>query len=360
MFDDDARVAKELWTSTSPDGRWTFLAPRPRPGLTPGAGPPSFSVVIAAWAASSVVAGALESALAQTVPALEIIVADDGSTDDLGAALEPYQAHIQVLDLEHRGEAATKNAGARAASGDFVVFLDADDVFDSHRLEALGALAVARPDLDILTTDAHLEVAGAVVRRCYTDAHPFEVADQRGRILRRNFVFGLAAARRARLLEVGGFDEMVERTSDWACWIRMILTGSSVGLVDAPLARYRVRRESLSSDRLGMAQGGLTTLERSLHLPAATGEDLDHLAEGIADHRRRVVLLAARTALREGWPDVRTQCRAAARRSDVATRTRVKLLVVSWLPASVLRRLAAREAGRWTGAGGTVVDIDED
>ena len=57
----------------------------------------------------------------------------------------------------------------------------------------------------------------------------FEVDDQRRAILQRNFVFGLAAVRRERLLEVGGFDETIRWTTDWDCWIRMIMGGSRAG-----------------------------------------------------------------------------------------------------------------------------------
>ncbi len=84
-----------------------------------------------------------------------------------------------------------------------------------ERLEALAELAVSRPDLDILTTDAVLEVDGTAVRRCYTDELPFEVDDQRTAILRRNFVLGLVAVRRERFLDAGGFDESLRYATDW-------------------------------------------------------------------------------------------------------------------------------------------------
>ena len=73
--------------------------------------------------------------------------------------------------------------------------VDADDVYLPERIQALGQLAAARPDLDILTTDAFLEVGRHRLRRCYGDAFPFVVDDQRSGILERNFIFGLAAVR---------------------------------------------------------------------------------------------------------------------------------------------------------------------
>jgi glycosyltransferase involved in cell wall biosynthesis len=117
------------------------LAAPPPAGPVARAAPPTFSVAIAAYQAADVVGEAIESALAQTVPPHEVVVCDDGSTDDLDRALEPYRDRIVLLRQRNRGEAAAKNAAARAASGDFVAILDADDVYLPERLEALGRLA---------------------------------------------------------------------------------------------------------------------------------------------------------------------------------------------------------------------------
>jgi glycosyltransferase involved in cell wall biosynthesis len=158
-----------------------------------------------------------------------VIVCDDGSTDDLEAALEPFRERIVLLRKENGGEASAKNAAARAASGEFLAILDADDLYAPERLEALAELAIARPDLDVLTTDALLDLDGRAVRRCYMDQFAFETGDQRAAILRRNFVFGLAAVRRERFLAAGGFDESLRYATDWDLWVRLILEGARVG-----------------------------------------------------------------------------------------------------------------------------------
>ena len=143
------------------------------------------------------------------------------------------------------------------------MILDADDVFLPTRLEALADLAAARPDLDILTTDAILTVDGREVRRCYSRGWTFEVQDQRREILKRNFIFGLAAVRRELLLADGGFDEDILWTTDWDRWLRLILEGSRVGAVAEPLALYRVRESSLSARRDDLVRGKIATLEKA-------------------------------------------------------------------------------------------------
>ena len=136
------------------------------------------------------------------------------------------------------------------------------------RLAALAELAWARPDLDVLTSDAVLEVDGEAVRRCYTPELPFEVDDQRSAILRRNFVFGLAAVRRERFLEAGGFDESLRYATDWDLWARLILDGSRVGAVMEPLARYRLRAGSLSGSRANLLAGRVRVLEKAAGHPS--------------------------------------------------------------------------------------------
>src|SRR5439155_20633388 len=130
---------------------------------------PTFSVVIAAYQAAGTIGDAIESALAQTHPPVEIIVSDDGSSDDLEGALAPYRERIVVLKNEHRGPGAARNAALRRATGEFVAILDADDVFEPGRLAALAGLAKSRPELDILATDAVLERVGKDVGRFYRE-----------------------------------------------------------------------------------------------------------------------------------------------------------------------------------------------
>ena len=101
--------------------------------------------MIPAYQAAATIAGAVRSALAQTHPAHEVIVVDDGSTDDLDAALRPFADRSSLIRKENGGGASARNAGAEAASGDFIAILDADDAYHPRRLEALAALARRAP-----------------------------------------------------------------------------------------------------------------------------------------------------------------------------------------------------------------------
>jgi glycosyltransferase involved in cell wall biosynthesis len=233
--------------------RWRFVAPPPRAPVERGH-VPSFSVIIASYQAADTIGEALESAFGQTVAPHEVIVCDDGSTDDIDAALAPFLDRIVLLRHEqNKGMGAAKTAASRAATGEFVVILDADDICYAERIEALGELAAARPDLDLLTTIADIEVDGRVVGRYYPDIARFPVEQQRfGVLANDSAVFGAAAVRREALFAVGGFDEELSDGADWECWMRLALDGALFGLVDEPLYQYRMRPTSMTGDRAGL------------------------------------------------------------------------------------------------------------
>jgi glycosyltransferase involved in cell wall biosynthesis len=332
-----------------------------RPHLAPlAAGPiepvpvPSFSVIIAAYRAAEFIGDAVASALAQTLRPHEVIVCDDGSDDDIGAVLAQYGNRAELIRREHGGEAAAKNTAAAAASGDFVAILDADDTYLPERLAALGELAAVRPDLDILTTDAWVEAHGRTIRRAYNEGWRFEADDQRRGILERNFVFGHAAVRRRVLLEAGGFDESILWTTDWECWMRLIFAGSRVGLVDEPLARYRLHPAALSSRRARMLRGRVMTLEkaRRLDLSAAERQLLERTLE---QRRQEAEVEEARQALRDGKEDSRRLSWAIATDGRHRIGTRAKASLTALAPSLARHLILRRERGVWVGAGGLSV-----
>jgi glycosyltransferase involved in cell wall biosynthesis len=288
------------------------------------------------------VAEAVESALAQTVPAVEVVVCNDGSTDGTEEALGPYRDRIDYLWQENGGEGAAKNAAAGRASGDFLVFLDADDVFLPERLEALGELAVARPDLDVLVTDAFLELNGTPLRRCYDASWPFPVTDQRAEILGRNFVLGHAAVRHSVFLAHGGFDETIPCATDWDLWLRIVHGGAGVGLVTEPLSRYRVTPGSLSSSQERLLEGHVRVLEKAVASGQLDTKERERVLRSLANDRARLLLARAKRSLLAGQPSARSLCFAVARDSRQTPASRLKSILAAVAPP-VAGRLLLRE-----------------
>jgi hypothetical protein len=316
---------------------------------------PSFSVLVAAYQAAGTIRDALASVFTQSELPFEVIVCDDGSTDDIDGALGPFRDLITVLHKPNGGEGSAKNAATRAAAGDFVVFLDADDTFLPDRLACLRDLSRELPDLDILTTDAWLVVDGKRVRRCYTDDWPFEWVDQRREILRRNFIFGLAAVRRERLIAAGGFDESIPRTTDWDLWIRLILDGARAGAVLEPLAEYQVHPHALSTDRIGMRRGAVQTLTKALGNPLLRTDERAVLEDSLEAYRRELRLLEGRRDLIAGAPAVRRRMLGMALDDGFEARARAAALLAAMAPRTAGRVQRRRAARSWTGAGATEV-----
>jgi glycosyltransferase involved in cell wall biosynthesis len=331
-----------------------LIAPPAEHALDAG-GIPTFSVLIAAYQVADYIGEALDSVLAQTSPPHEIVVCDDGSTDGLEAALEPYLERIVLVSQENLGEGAAKNAAARQATGEYLAFLDADDTYLPERLEALGAAAAARPDLDILVTNADIALDGATLRHAYDASWAFEVDDQRRAILERCFILGHAAVRRRRFFDFGGFDDDMRIVADWDLWMRMILGGARAGLIPDSLARYRVREGSLSTDRTGILSGGIRCLER-----AAARDDLSPEERRVVDRssrewRCKLALVEARRALAGREPGVRRRLLRIAVGRGYAIRTRLKAAAAACFPGRARRSLVARENTYWAGAAGVHV-----
>lgn len=287
------------------------LAPPAPSGLEARADPPAFSIVIPTYQSADTVATAIESALAQTLPAREVLVVDDGSTDDLERALRPFEGRIVVVGKENGGGASALNAGARAASGEFMAILDADDTYDPQRVEAMANLAAERPDLDLVTTDAKFVVEGRD-KGAFGAETPFATGDQRTAIFKSCFVGGWPGIRIAKLEEVGWFDESLRTGYDWDCWMRILLAGGQAGQDGRALYNYNLHSGSLTTSRAStlwdrvtllekVSPDGLSAEERSslkgeIHLRRneAASEEIKAVLAGEAERRRLPSLIGAR------------------------------------------------------------------
>ena len=310
-----------------------YLVPEPIGPVVPGA-VPTFSVIIACYQAADTVGAAIRSCLDQTVAPLEIIVIDDGSTDDLDRALAPFLDDIVLLRQANGGESVAKNAGVAVARGEYVVILDADDVAHPTRIEELGLLAASRPDLAIITHDADLTRDGRTVRRYFGPHHPFPTSDQRTEILRRCFVIN-PAVRRADWIAVGGYDPTIRIGADWDCWIRMVLAGALVGCVDAVLTEYRQTGDQLTADRLAGFRGRCDLLGRTLERDDLTARERSVLEGSIAALEAR----AAREQVRLGAVDARVASWRVLVGRHHALGVRIRALAAVVAPRLMARRI---------------------
>jgi|GEM_PF-692009 len=112
------------------------------------------SVIIPTYNRADMVAGAVESVLAQTMDEVEIIVVDDGSTDDTAQVLAPFMHRIVYLRRENEGPAGARNTGMRAARGNYIAYLDSDDLYRPFKLALQCGLLDRHPEVGMVYTES--------------------------------------------------------------------------------------------------------------------------------------------------------------------------------------------------------------
>ncbi len=330
-----------------------FAVPAPRTPIPPGPRP-SFSVIVAAWQAAETIGVAIRSAVEQTEPPLQIVVCDDGSTDDLAGALASFGDAVQLLRIPHGGESPARNAAAAASHGDFVVILDADDSWHPRRLERIADLAELRPDLDLIATDAWFLVAGER-RGTFHDVNEFNTTDQTLEILRRNFFFAHVAVRRSRWEEFGGYSPSLTRGQDWDMWLRLLLGGCVAGCVLEPMADYTIHDASLSADRFKSLMARVEVLDRAEAGHRLSETQRAALTKARDGYRRRALAIHAEQLLMSGGQGRRRASLALLRAPGGGRRARVLSAAAVVAPGLAGTRLRRQAAARGGAAGDRVV-----
>jgi glycosyltransferase involved in cell wall biosynthesis len=210
---------------------------------------PSVSVVIPCFNHARFLAEAVGSALGQTRPAAEVIVVDDGSTDESARVLEAWAGRVRVVRQGNRGVAAARNAGAALATGDLLAFPDADDVWLPEKLAEQIALFAASPGLGLVHCGVEEVDAEGRTLRTRLDGLDGRVAEEM-LLFRRTAILGGgsgAVVTRAVFEQVGGFDEALATSADWDLHHR-VARRTPVGFVPRVLLRYRVHGANMHAD----------------------------------------------------------------------------------------------------------------
>ena len=225
---------------------------------------PTFSIVMPAYNASATIGSAISSVLAQTHPSFELIVVDDGSTDDTAEKVRPFEADGRVWMLRQRnsGLPASRNEAIGRARGDLISMLDSDDLWLPTYLEAMKATLERDSQAGFAYTDAWiLEDASKRVYKATAMEHqepPATPPDDPELLLRellsRNFVFTSVTARREALDRVGPFDLRLQAAEDYELWLRLAAYGYRAARPPGTLALYRMREGSVSRDELLMTK----------------------------------------------------------------------------------------------------------
>ena len=209
------------------------------------------SVVIPLYNKEQSISQTLDSVIRQTYSDFEIVVVDDGSTDDSANVVRGIQdRRVRLISKENGGVSSARNKGILSAKGDYIAFLDGDDIWDETYLETLHNLIVEYPDAALYGIGFGWITNGE--RKIATSKLP---ADYRGVVddVWNNYpgiwTGSSSSSSRAKLMEVGLFDERMTYGEDIDMWWRLLLSGD--GVVDSKhLAWYRLDTENRAMNKL--------------------------------------------------------------------------------------------------------------
>lgn len=256
------------------------------------------SVVIPSYNAGRWLADSLESVLGQTEAAGEVIVVDDGSTDDTAAILATYGDRVRAVRADHGGLAAARNLGLTVARGDWIAFHDADDIALPDRLARLQAAVDRRPGAGAVFADGEQLGGGA---RIVPRALAVRAAGRR--LTAADLFDGFPAYYQSALIAhvalaaAGPFDPTYRIHPDHDHAFRLFAR-ADVAYLDAVVFRYRRHDANITGDQTGARQELAHTLERLRGSdPAAVASiGTGRLDAALARHYYRI----GRTRLRRG------------------------------------------------------------
>jgi len=300
---------------------------------------PKFSVIIPTFNRATLVLEAVDSVLAQTYGNFELIVVDDGSTDDTVERLRRVvDRRLSVVPVSHGGVSAARNAGLAAAGGALISFLDSDDLWLPHKLASEVDFLVRHPDVGVVFGDLEKYDGGQHVASFMRTTDVFSkrlpTARTDGFVLRPREMYlcllqevpvktPATTVRRDVLQAVGRFNELWTSSEDWELLLRLARV-TAFGYIDRPLAVIRVSPDSLH--HLDQERGDLAMLQllAEHHRQAADAETRRAAARGIVRRSKHL-----------GWYYV-----DSGRRIKGAT-TYMRSLLIAGEPSLLLRAGAA-------------------
>jgi glycosyltransferase involved in cell wall biosynthesis len=308
---------------------------------------PAVSIITPAYNVARFIAGTIESVQAQTVQDFELIVVDDGSTDDTYNVVARYayrDPRIAIVRQPNSGISAARNRALRTADGSAMAILDGDDVWLPGYLERQLAILEAHPEVDIVTGN------GWFLEGPFDGQPARPWPDRRrvptlARILRdETAVFIMSVFRRRVYDLIGGFDESLRTNEDYDFWIRAAAAGCRFWRNDEPLGHYRRRNDSLSAGELRMLNGIIRVLQKNrpalLHRP----KELAVLDAQLARFETECLAAQARDAIERRSFDVAADCLARLHRRRGGAALGLARVMARWTPGLLSRAYSMRRA----------------
>jgi glycosyltransferase involved in cell wall biosynthesis len=288
------------------------------------------TVIMPAYNVAPYLREAVESVVAQTYREWELVIVDDGSTDETAAIARDclkFDDRIRLVRQENRGLAGARNTALREGRGQFFALLDSDDLWDPEFLESQMQVFARHPETALVSGSARFlggprsgEPTRPILRGAPVLTLEQMISDEAA-------VFIMTTFRREVVDTIGLFDAAKRRSEDWDFWLRAVSAGFVFRRNWTPLGSYRIREGSLSQNTPAMLQEMLHTLGKVRpHCTPGSGAQIALEAQ-VKRFERELLLARAKDALEGGrYPDAAAMLQQLRRKGGGAL-----VAITAWL-----------------------------
>lgn len=256
------------------------------------------SVIIPTYNRGAFLEETVSSALAQTFTNWEILVVDDGSTDHTESVLAPYADALRYVRIAHSGVSAARNVGIRETGGEWVAFLDSDDLWLPKKLERQIRALQSSPEIPLCYTDEiwirhgrrvnprarHQKYSGWIFERCL----PLCIISPSSALIRRDL-----------FEEVGAFDETLPACEDYDLWLRITLRYPVLLVEEKLIIKRGGHRDQLSKAHWGMDRFRIRALRKVLQDPHLRSHQKEAVLKELR-HKCHIIAQGARKRGKQG------------------------------------------------------------
>ncbi len=230
--------------------------------------PPLVSIIVPVHNSGSWIRGTIDNVLSQSYPYREIIIVDDGSTDNTKHLIDThYGGYVKYVYQDNAGPARARNRGIEMAGGEYIQFLDSDDFLSPEKIARQMAVFTANPECHIVycdfaftsdDTDVGMEESPAIYKEKYGTENVFEA------LLDGNFIVIHSPLTRSDVIRsCGAFDTTLSSDEDYDLWLKIAAKGYRFCFIPEVLAFYRRRGNSVSTNLFKQSKGTLQALNKA-------------------------------------------------------------------------------------------------
>lgn len=252
------------------------------------------SVIVPVYNQAAYLAQAIQSVCEQTFTNWELIVVDDGSTDDTREVLAKFRdSRVSVIRQANKGVSAARNTGIFLSSAPLVSFLDADDLLMPDMMTVPLRYLKDHPETGLVAGRRQkVDSSGRIYEEKATTPTCLGFPEL---LLGNDIPIGAVLVRREWLERVGGFDESMHTCEDWDLWLRLVLAGCQIARVEQVLVSYRIHPEQVTGNAAKMRTGTLRLWEKFFNVPNLPSNVLAYRNPAVASALIRTAARAFRS-----------------------------------------------------------------